>query len=579
MNDNNRIPRPEHPNPQFERANWKNLNGQWEFEIDKSNWGESQGYVEKEHFSQKITVPFCPESKLSGVEVKDFLNAVWYKRSVELTEEDLAGDVLLHFGAVDFECTVFVNGENAGTHRGGYSSFEMNITKWLKVGENKLTVRAIDDTRSPLQPTGKQSEQPGSYGCFYTRSTGIWQTVWMEFVPKKRINTIRLTPNAETCSVVIDADVNAAGVLKAECFYEGKDVGSREVTVEIGRNSFEIGLSEKHLWELGKGRLYDLKLTFGEDKVSSYFGLRSIAMDGMKFLLNGKSVFQRLVLDQGYYRDGIYTAPSDADLLKDIKISMEMGFNGARLHEKAFEPRFLYHCDKEGYMVWGEYANWGIEFSRPEAFHVMIEEWMELVQRDYNHPSIIGWCPLNETWHYNGRKQYDASVAAFYHVTKAIDPTRPCIDTSGGFHVVTDIYCVHDYEGNPEIFKGYYDKLMTDGELRDWINEKYPNHETYRGEPTFVSEYGGIAWNKDSDAWGYGDIPESEEAFLERFEGLTMALMNNNKMFGLCYTQLYDVEQEMNGLYSYDREPKFAPELIARVLTRPAAIEKEERNS
>ena len=263
------IPRPEHPNPQFERENWRNLNGTWEFEIDKSNWGEERGFVEKAHFSQEITVPFCPESRLSGLGITDFMDAVWYRRSFAISEQELEGDVLLHFGAVDYECTVYVNGKRAGSHTGGYSSFAFDITPYLNAGENTLTVRAVDITRSPLQPTGKQSDRANSYACCYTRTTGIWQTVWLEFVPKARLAEIRIIPNEKAASVLIEAYPNAAGTLLAECYYQGRPMGSRTIELGCGGGSFELPLAEKHLWEVGCGRLYDLKLTFGEDRVST----------------------------------------------------------------------------------------------------------------------------------------------------------------------------------------------------------------------------------------------------------------------------------------------------------------------
>ncbi len=564
------IPRPEHPNPQFERKNWRNLNGIWEFEVDKSNWGAERGFIEQEHFSQTILVPFCPESPLSGVGITDFMEAVWYKRRFELSEAEQSGSVLLHFGAADYECTAYVNGQEAGTHRGGYASFAFDITAAVRTGENTVTVRAVDRTRSGLQPTGKQSEQAASHGCFYTRTTGIWQTVWLEFVPKKRLNRIRLTPNEKACSVMIEAYPNAAGSLRAECFYKGRPVGSRTVELDAGGGAFELPLSEKHLWEAGNGRLYDLKLTFEEDEVFSYFGLRSICFDGMRFLLNGRSVFQRLVLDQGFYPDGIYTAPDEQALRRDILLSQAMGFNGARLHEKVFEPRFLYHCDKEGYLVWGEYPNWGLDHTQKEAVYAILPEWLEAVERDYNHPSIIGWCPFNETWDVGGRKQSDDVIRLVYEVTKAADPTRPCIDTSGNYHVKTDIFDVHDYEQDPKRFKSHYERLADEGR----IDDPHESRQTYRGEPIFISEYGGILWTDRNDGWGYGSGPQSREEFLERFRALADALLDNRAVFGLCYTQLYDVEQEQNGLYTYERVPKFSPEIISAILSKPAASEK-----
>ncbi|MBR6702866.1 MAG: beta-galactosidase, partial [Clostridia bacterium] len=450
------IPRKEHPNPQSERENWLNLNGEWDFEFDFGNSLGEADILTREKWSRKITVPFCPESELSGIGYKDFIPAVWYRRNFTLDADKLSGRVFINFGAVDYFTTVWVNGEKAGTHKGGYVSFRTEITDFVREGENTVIVNAVDDVRSPLQPNGKQSRLLYSHGCDYTRTTGIWQTVWLEFTPEKYIRQFRLTPDAENGSVIISAEVSGKGEFTAEAFYAGKSVGKIAKAADTYMNG-EIALSEKHLWEPRNGRLYDLKLRFGNDEVKSYFGLRDIAIDGYKFRINGKSVFQRLVLDQGFYPDGIYTAPSDEALLGDIKMSMAAGFNGARLHQKVFEPRFLYHCDREGYLVWGEYPNWGLDYSNPAATDAMLNEWCAEIERDFSHPAIIGWCPFNETWDYEGRKQRNELLETVYRTTKALDKTRPCIDTSGNYHVITDIWDTHDYEQSVEIFRKRYD--------------------------------------------------------------------------------------------------------------------------
>ena len=297
-------------------------------------------------------------------------------------------------------------------------------------------------------------------------------------------------------------------------------------------------------------------------------------ISGEKVLINGKSVFQRLVLDQGFYPDGIYTASTDEALENDVKLSMAAGFNGARLHEKVFEPRFLYHCDRLGYLVWGEQGNWGMDPSAPDGLKNFLPEWMEAVERDFNHPAIIGWCPFNETWDYEGRKQDDDLLAIVYRMTKLYDTTRPCIDTSGNFHVITDIYDLHDYEQNPEEFASHYESYAKDGILA-WDNHA-PRQKQIVGIPVFISEYGGIKWDVEGvnkDSWGYGDGPRTEEEFLARYKGLTDVLLDNPKMFGFCYTQLYDIEQEQNGLYTYDREPKFDMTVFHGINSAKAAIE------
>ena len=565
------IPRPEHPNPQCERANWLNLNGEWDFEFDFGNSKYDAGILDKAEWEKKITVPFCPESKLSGIQYTDFIPAVWYRRSFDITALQLEGRVLLHFGAVDYEAKVYINGKLAGTHTGGYSSFKFDITEFLTEGENTVIVNAVDDVRNPLVPRGKQSQELKSHGCDYTRTTGIWQTVWLEFVPKAYIKSFKLFPDYINGTLGITAVVEGEGEFVAEASFGGKEMGSFEKTA-VATVSGEIDLSEIHLWEVGCGRLYDLTLTFGDDEIKTYFGLRNVKLDDYKFLINGKSVFQRLVLDQGFYPDGIYTAPTEEALENDVRISMAVGFNGARLHQKVFEPRFLYHCDRLGYIVWGEYGNWGLDWSQKGALAAMLPEWCECVERDFNHPSIIGWCPFNETWDINGRKQYDEVISTIYKVTKHMDETRPCIDTSGNFHTITDIYDVHDYEQDYHIFKENYDKLMTEGTLY----ERFPDRQMYSGKGcAWVSEYGGLQWSKGDrgDAWGYGNAPKTEEEFIERYAGLTDALLDNYRMFGFCYTQLYDIEQEQNGLYYYDRTPKFDTEIFRKINSRKAAIE------
>ncbi len=564
------IPRCEHPNPQFERKGWTNLNGEWDFEFDFGNSKYEAGILDKNEWEKKIVVPFCPESKLSGIEYTDFIPAVWYRKSINITAENLKGRVLLHFGAVDYEAKIYVNGKKAGTHKGGYASFNLDITDLLSEGENVIIVNAVDDVRDPLVPRGKQSEELKSHNCDYTRTTGIWQTVWLEFVPVNYIKSFRLYPDSENATLGISAVLEGKGEFTATAYYDGKEVGSFTKKA-AGNVSGEIRLSESHLWEVGCGRLYDLVLTFNEDEVKSYFGLRSIEIDGFKFRINGKSVFQRLVLDQGFYPDGIYTAPSDEALENDIKISMAVGFNGARLHQKVFEKRFLYHCDRLGYIVWGEYGNWGLDWSNSFSLAAMLPEWCECVERDFNNPSLIGWCPFNETWDINGRKQYDDVLRIIYRVTKQLDTTRPCIDTSGNFHVETDIFDVHDYEQDVAKFAEHYEKLVSEGKMYGY----FPDRQVYEGGMTFVSEYGGIKWAKGDrgDAWGYGDAPKTEEEFIERYKGLTDTLLDNESMFGFCYTQLYDIEQEQNGLYYYDRTPKFDPEIFRAINARKAAIE------
>lgn len=581
----NTVPRPEHPQPMMRRENWLSLNGEWMFEFDFGSSGTERQLFKPEkdgEYTKKITVPFCPESELSGIGYKDFIDSVWYKRKIKLTKDRLNGRVLLHFGAVDYRCTVYVNGKTAGSHCGGYSSFSLDITELLLEGENDITVNATDDIRSRKQPRGKQAGSYYSKGCDYTRTTGIWQSVWLEFVPSGYIKTAKYYPNINEGSFDIELTVSSAGRLKVEAYYENSQVGTSEKNIYGNFVRIHLPLAQKHLWEVGKGRLYDLKFIFetekGTDVLFSYAGLREVTIDGFKVLINGRSVFQRTVLDQGFYPDGIYTAPSDEALKRDIELAMNLGFNGARLHQKIFEPRFLYHCDRAGYLVWEEHANWGINLNKEGALLNFLPEWSEIIERDFNHPAIIGWCPFNETWGEFGATARQI-IKAVYDETKRLDPTRPVIDASGGYHVKTDIYDQHDYDQDPEsLYKSYKDyngtkesfKLVF-SDIQDYIPHL----------PLFLSEFGGIKWipeaNRETsseNAWGYGDAPIVEDEFFARYEGLVSSLLKIKNIMGFCYTQLYDIEQEVNGLYTYERAPKFPDySRIIAANNKKAAIE------
>lgn len=580
-----KIPRGEYPRPQMVRGDWMNLNGKWQFEIDFGAEGFEREFFNRDSFKDEIIVPFCPESELSGINYKGFMNCVWYRRTFTLPQDWSGRNVILHFGAVDYYATVWINGHKAGEHRGGYSSFCFDITKYIVSGENSIVVAAVDDNKGRYQPCGKQSDRYYSYGCSYTRTTGIWQTVWLEAVEPEHITLIKATPNAYDGTVVLEVKTSADTIgcmLSAEASYDGKASGVASAEVCSYSTFLTIRLAEKHLWDIGKGNLYDLKLTLSrdgkiKDSVESYFGLRSVGIKDGAFILNGRAVFGRWVLDQGFYPDGIYTAPNDEALKKDIELSMSFGFNGARLHEKIFEPRFLYWADKMGYLVWGEHANWKLDHSDSAALMHFLPEWLEAMERDYSHPSIIGWCPFNETWDSveTGKRQENLVIETVYRAAKAVDGSRPIIDTSGNYHVVTDIFDFHDYEQNPDKFREYHDNFYEEGVIRDQVYRKTPDRQTYRGEPVFVSEYGGIKWPLDnSEGWGYGNAPKNSEEFFDRYRRLTEAIMQNEHIMGMCYTQLYDVEQEKNGLLTYGREYKFEPEIIREINESEAAIEK-----
>ncbi len=580
----NNIPRYEHPRPDRKRDAWINLNGEWDFEIDNAKVGTYKKYYLRDSLDSKITVPFCPESKLSGIGNTDFMYSVWYRRDINIPDEWKGKRVILHIDASDFLTTAYVNGKEVGHHSGGYTSFAFDITKALKDSDNYITIHAEDNLGNGKQFLGKQSIMLDSYGCSYTRTTGIWQTVWLEAVEEAYVKSYKVYANVAKTSVGLDVLVSDAGVggtLKVSASYEGKPMGSAEAYVN-GNNAYvNIELSEAHLWEVGKGRLYDLKFELIKDQktdiLDGYFGLREVALTREKGMqINGKTIFGRFVLDQGFYPDGIITAPSDEALVFDIKASMSCGFNGARLHQKVFEPRFLYHADRLGYMVWGETGNWGFDHTTPNNFADALPEWLEEIERDFSHPSVIGWCPFNETWDKEGRRQYNPLLDAYYDVTKAIDSTRPVVTSSGSLPTErTDVHDVHEYEQDPALFGSYFAEIEQ-GKINDQLTRRYPNRQiskTYL--PIFVSEYGGIKWVEGDGigSWGYGASVKTEDEFFERLKGLTDVLLDNKDIFAFCYTQLTDVEQEKNGLLTYERVFKFRPEKFAAVFGKKAVIE------
>ena len=540
----------------------------------------------------KITVPFCPESTLSGIAFTDFIPACWYRRTFYLRQEEHTGRILLHFGAVDCTAYVYVNGKEAGQHRGGYTSFSLDITELAVIGENVLCVYAEDDVRSGLQTSGKQSADFSSHGCFYTRTTGIWQTVWLEFVPNAYIRSLRLLPDALNGMVQVEAELENAhdALLALKVQLAGQTVVEKTVRCASHTACCTLEIPDPQIWSPESPVLYQLELRLQgrqeTDEVRSYFGLRTVEWHDRKFYLNGKPLFMRLILDQGFYPDGIYTASTDEALIHDIELAKSLGFNGARMHEKVFEERWLYHADRLGYLAWGEFGSWGLNVTTARGLELFLPEWIECVKRDFNHPAIIGWCPFNETFDIPldaGRHaQDDEVIRQIYLVTKTLDPSRPVIDVSGFYHVQTDIYDLHDYEQVPQVFADHFSHMK----VGDRLYDEKDNRQRYDWKtPLFMSEYGGTFWKADENArrkqdtaWKRWKDPESEQEVIDRYVGLTTVLLKCPHFCGFCYTQLTDVEQEANGLFTYDRGQKFSPESLQRIRVanlQRAAIETE----
>jgi beta-galactosidase/beta-glucuronidase len=595
------VPRPEYPRPQFRRRAWINLNGEWSFAFDDKDAGLAGCWPDvtpqelrsdDSPFDRSIVVPFCYQAELSGIGETTFHDVAWYARTFEFTSAD-DERLFLHFGAVDYRATVWVNGLQVASHEGGHTPFSADVTHALAgaAAENVVVVRAEDSSTDVTIPRGKQYWKEKSEGIFYTRTTGIWQTVWLEPVNRRRIEKFRLTPDVDTSSIDLEVDVSGVepGVsLRVKVTFEGEP--AVEDTVRLHSSPIERSLpllrrgdapETPHLsewpvaalWSPDEPNLYDLTLELLDkaggmiDTVDSYFGMRKIEVKGGKVFLNGRPLYQRLVLDQGYFPEGILTAPTDDDLRRDVELAKEMGFNGVRKHQKLEDPRWLYWADTLGLLVWGEMAN-AYQYS-PDYVRRMTAEWQEALGRDYNHPCIVVWVPMNESWgvpnlaHDSGQTEH---LLSLYHLTHSFDSTRPVVSNDGWEHALTDLCTIHDYRDADALRTSY-------GSREAAIHAKPARRPVYvaghghRGEPILISEFGGIAFSGDEAGWGYSMVFDAEE-FLERYESLIEALLQSEPVQGFCYTQLTDVEQEVNGLLTYDRKPKAPLEKIREIIVR-----------
>ena len=585
------IPRNEYPRPTWTRNDWQCLNGTWDFAI-----APEDSAPDKIVFDKKIVVPFAPESVLSGIGKTDFMECVWYRRTLSFPKAWKGKEVLLHFQAVDYDTTIWLDGEKAMYHRGCFTPITVRIPA-KHPASMELVLRA-STLRYRNRPRGKQSDRPENYDCVYTRTTGIWQTVWMEPVDEWHLKRPRITPTANGFTVEAPVTANRKGTVcvavrphKTKC----KPLAAAEAPTELTLTpTIPISLKAKdlHLWSIETPYLYDLEITLKDEKgnvrdcATAVSGIRFITINGTQFIINGKPVFQRLVLDQGFYRDGIWTAPSDAALVRDIKLSQKAGFNGARLHQKVFEERFLYHADCMGYICWGEFGDWGWDWNEGELTPAgayqpglsLVEQWQHVLERDYNHPAIIGWCPLNETHirkcaNESSMKLLDDLTNATYFAAKNADRTRPVLDASGYIHLVhdADIYDIHDYSQPDEIDK----RLPTLKQpcICDIYGEA-PRNIPWMGQPFFLSEIGGIGWPYRPGDFSYGPPPKSTDEVLARIDALLKAIQRQKFIFGYCYTQLTDVFQENNGIFTFDREEKFSLAKLRKIQQRIAAYER-----
>jgi beta-galactosidase/beta-glucuronidase len=580
------IPRSEYPRPQFTRDQWLNLNGEWEFAFDDANEGSRLEWHDGRELEGRIIVPFPYQCELSGVGDRGIHERVWYARTFEVPAEWAGRDLLLHFGAVDYRATVWVNGQQVGHNQGGHVPFQFDIAPYIKQGANRLTLY-VEDAQDAHQPRGKQSTTGLPHDIDYYCTTGIWQTVWLEPVPPIRIEEIRITPlankNVVEVSIYLHAP-SAAWRIEAEVSENRKLIARTEDHTAVATASLSLSIPYAKHWSPESPNLYDLTIRLFDgaellDEVKSYFGLRGIEIRHGQLLLNGEATYLKMVLDQGYWPEGLLAAPSDEALQTDIGWVKMLGFNGVRKHQKIEDPRWLYWCDRLGLLVWEEMPN-AREWS-PQSEELLAAEWKRAVRRDYSHPCIIAWVPVNESMGFPGLGQQHPGQYAFIERmvanTRRLDSTRPVIDNDGWEHTdITDICAIHDYTPTADKLRERYQEKARGGALPAtvWIGDKplFARGSRYRGQPVVLSEVGGFLAipphvpeeERDMLYQFYASVQTPEE-FLEKYEGLMSGIASLNFLSGFCYTQLTDIEQEINGLLTYDRKPKLAPESIAAI--------------
>jgi beta-galactosidase/beta-glucuronidase len=574
-----------YPRPLLRRNNWESLNGEWDFAMDPDrNWKTPQVVT----WSHRIRVPFAPETPLSGVDYRGFCETFWYRTA--FTAKDLLRRCLiLHFGAVDYRATVWVNGNEVMIHEGGYTPFSCDITSYLNHSDSQeLILRAEDDPGDLGKPRGKQDWQLNPHSIWYPRTSGIWRIVWTERVPPTHIASILWTPSTERWEVGLEVHIEnqREEMLQLELTLSVGDIvlARDRYSVIKGEVYRRISLSDpgiddyrnELLWRPERPTLIDadLKLLDCEgrviDEVESYTALRSIGLQGNRFVLNGRPVRLQMVLDQGYWPESGLTPPNDDALRKDVELTKAMGFNGVRKHQKIEDPRYLFWADKLGLLVWEEMPS-AYRYTHPSIRRVT-REWLAVLERDLSHPCIVAWVPFNESWgvpDLPDSHQQRHYVRALYHLTKTMDPTRIVIGNDGWESVATDVIGIHDYDANPErIAKRYGDNHDDSRLLRDetpggrlLVLAESANSD----QPLILSEFGGIAFSANEEStWGYSRCRTPKE-LLQQYRQLITAIRASPLLAGYCYTQFADTYQETNGLLYADRTPKIPITDIAAV--------------
>lgn len=585
--------REEYPRPRLVRERWLSLNGKWRFDFDDADRGLREGwYLDPAPLSRRITVPFAYQTPASGINVQEHHPVVWYARDFTVPDAWHGEELYLHFGAVDYEATVWVNGRFAGQHRGGYVPFRLNITRLVQEGSNRLVVRGVDEPRCD-QPRGKQTARRTPWACWYTPVTGIWQSVWLEPLHRVHLEDLYLVPDIDREELRIEYALSAFedGLsLELTAKWQGEAVASTAVPLPrrferwsdvtpVNRGVVTLPVPAPKLWTPEHPNLYDLevRLRLGGaviDDVRTYFGMRKVHVANGEFFLNNRRYFQRLALDQGYWEEGLYTAPSAEAIRRDVELIKAMGFNGARKHQKIEDPYFYYYCDKLGLLVWSEMPAF-YEYSETGAQN-FFPEWQQVVLRDRSHPSIVAWVPVNESWGVDQLRtrvhpRAEAHLLAVYYMTHALDGTRPVVSNDGWQHALTDMITIHEYTQDAEDLKARL-RAFLERPLATTFSHGTPTllpGYDNRKAPILVTEFGGVKVEEQgAEGWGYGKAARSYAEMVERLRNLVSAILSEPAIQGFCYTQLTDVQQEVNGLLTIGRQPKVPLETLREIFGR-----------
>lgn len=553
-----KLPRSEYPRPDFRRDLWLCLNGEWDFSIGDST------------FDRKIIVPYACETKLSGIEDKGFHKTVWYRKTFALPEDMKGKRLLLHFGAVDYASEVWVNGQQVCSHEGGQTGFQADITHAVsQAGENTIVLKAEDDPQDFEMPRGKQYWELEPKGMYYSRTTGIWQTVWLEAVDPLHLCRCYITPQFDDRAVQFEYQLSQdAQAVTFEISFQGEKVAEQTVSYDRRNTTATVSLeqvwSETMAWSPENPSLFDVRIIVKSeqgitDVVDTYFGMRKVSVENGKFMLNNRPYYQKLVLDQGYWEESLMTAPADEAFVRDIQMTKAMGFNGVRKHQKVEDPRYLYHADRLGLLVWGEIGS-AYVYSKRSASRTRCQ-WAEAVLRDYNHPCIVAWTPLNESWGVRDiktDKSQQAHCNALVHMTKALDPTRVVLDNDGWEHTCGDLITIHDYTQDGQQLKKQFASLEAILAIKMKPRDKtlFADGYGYQGQPILLSEFGGTKYTQEI---------KTPEDFAGKLAEIIKAVQTSPLIQGYCYTQLTDIENERNGLLTYGREPKIPLETICAI--------------